>query len=359
MSRFLSKIYIFIFLIVSSAPQLAEARPDLEKVFQFLTRTVDTSFRIEETKVGFIEHQITHGLEILNELIRGNLPESRTAEEKSKNVAALSWALFYLAIEKEQPFDQGSFVIEDQHGTIFRYLSDPRISYPRPSSHLNLLKKETQSSHFGIDFQGCFLSDGLDWKPYCPSSWITGMWFKELPILPTQKAHLLFGRMASGENTYLKTDHVFIKFEDHGLGTATGLFGHTLDYLQMTKGLNLRMISQPNWGRFVRVERVDSGIIYLFEQVLSEYYSSHPKEFEDAAMKAHEYGIRYMITEINRIIKLHPHEMPVSLRIPITRFNEGLERRKLDHLDARTGNEVIFSADEIVSLSSAHEDLLD
>ena len=120
----------------------------------------------------------------------------------------LLWFYYNIAVDKNQAFSEGTFVLQDQDGRIYKFLLDyvrmvnpdalrmvPAFGYPK-----NIyLAYARRSTHFPAE-QDNYRQYGID---------IRFANFSPQFLLPTHKSHLLFGRISK--------DLVYIKMEDFGV----------------------------------------------------------------------------------------------------------------------------------------------
>jgi len=273
------------------------------------------------------------------------------------SIIDLMWFYYDMAIQKNQPFLEGTFVLQDQGGRIFNFLfnyvqmvnpdaltatpslKNPTIqfAYPRISTHFR--DEQEKYRQYGIDIR--FGKPG--------TKFTTASIGSAQSLLPTQKSHLIFGQLSDGL--------IYIKMEVHG--TCPDQFvEHGKDYI----GSLVRKIKpslMPYLNKYAPT-RVNNLVEYYIETDDEPYYR---KEHVPQAVLAHAFeilqranlpaeqmqtivlefaqqGIHGIFTEINKPASPIPQAQKNELHRYLTdlQVNEGL-----DHQDIRRGREVIIT----------------
>lgn len=184
----------------------------------------------------FIDKQIIQGSayakKILNSLEK-EIPTS-TQEEYLKSIVALNWFFYSHALENKQGFEEGTFVIEDKDFKFYNFFMDyikkfnPAIKGDAtdPLAHYsnNPYGYSRDASHF-VHMKKKFRPYGIDMRLGNSS---------ELPLLPAQKKHMLFGIVDPDKH------HIYVKPENHGIYYADGLIGHIGEFA-------LAQARKPTW----------------------------------------------------------------------------------------------------------------
>lgn len=270
-----------------------------------------------------------------------------TQENYLKSLIALLWFFYSQALDKKQPFESGVFLIQDdQQFTIYNFfmnyvkrfgkdisgitlrgpvtrtlqgtIADPalhasftKFAYPRDSSHYNEIQKKYRQ--YGIDVR--FGSKG-----------------NEMPLLPGQKKHILFGIV--DESKYL----IFFKPEDYGLYYTEGLIGHAKGYFE-SKLRQLGLTEKSNEDRFSRRERIPKQFIADFKAIVKNDVSLPKNIKEDLIKRADQEGIKILYTQ------------NLAQRPEYKAFVDKYSK-EYDHLDLRTGREIILTVPDLIKMLS-------
>jgi hypothetical protein len=195
----------------------------------------------------------------------------------------------------------------------------------------------------------------LDWVPYDGDHslfYMRAQNYREARVLPVQKTHILFCRLPAGVVTQLPTDHVFIKIEDHGLRTLSGFLGHAVDYTlpQIFSFLSYTLrrpitheypASSRRYKGFVHSEVVPRSLANAFIDFKLSAVASGVDLPHTELLTASGVGLRMMVP----LVQSAQH-LPEAIK-----FIELLERKNFDHLDRRSGAEVIFTKEELIRMS--------
>ena len=260
----IKKIGLLITLLMSNAVQAELTRSGgqknikttkmelVQKTMDFVTNPeLPNGEGLDNSTVGETKERIKKGLTLIKQLLNNDIPKEDT-HGYLNNIAAISWGLFALAVQKNQGFLGGTIVIEDPNLLFFNYflnytkMVNPDIatvieenesqsqkgvfgssncfSYARKSSHF----KEAQKIGKGYE------QFGIDMRYYTPSP----VKPKTEHFLPINKTQFLFGKISYNIS--------FIKFEHYGLcnqntgNKDTDLINHTKSFLFPGKKANPR-----------------------------------------------------------------------------------------------------------------------
>lgn len=165
--------------------------------------------------------RIEEGRRFACDILRGQGVPNIGKDSYLQNIINVMWFLYSRAVAKNQAFDEGTFIIQDEQHRLYDYLmnyvklvnpyikgtlADPETNmslnpyaYSRASSHFIQEQKSTayNGRHYGIDirFQGEYVAQAL---------------------LPAQKSHVLFSKIAD--------NLIFIKFENVGLAPQSAMY---------------------------------------------------------------------------------------------------------------------------------------
>lgn len=235
---------------------------------------------------AFIEGQIKLGAYYMRALLNDQLALIPTLgqEQYLRSIIALVWFLYSQAIENNQLFEEGTFVIEDlgwrvnnflmnyiqTYGAVYggafkdptklnspltiynqpltQTLNDPALhgsfnpyGYPRQSSHYKVSQRNNR--HYGIDIR--FGNSG------------------ELPLLPANKRHILFGKIDQNQQL------LFLKPENYGLYFKDGLVYHGKELFESwarKAGWTPTSDDDPSYAK----ERIPAAFLKDFLQALNE-----------------------------------------------------------------------------------------
>ena len=260
-------------------------------------------------------------------------------------IVSIMWYLYSEAINKQQAFIDGSFIILDPDLKLYNFLmyyartynktltgtnrdplshkSDNPFAYSRDSSHW----KETQSlwSHYGIDIR--FQEDQTS-----------------QPLLPTGKSHILFGIVALEP-----VPRLFIKFEDNGiyggsnlsntLANGWELVRHGLNYIQsrvpkqekkMAPWLYDKLL-KPIFGSDEGPEARREHTTVTFVRGCDAILQHSPK---NVYKKYHDLLDRYGVSKLGEFVETRPEGWDDHIYTEFTRyyknFAPGLITRKFE-----------------------------
>lgn len=235
---------------------------------RIITPAVRTAFeRINQAfniSPDYAFSQMQLGAYYMSLLLQGNSAAvpTNTQEAYMRSIISLIWYLYAVALEKNQGFEEGTFIIEDTNFVLYNFLmnyikrfnpsvtgtlQDPLthvsynpFGYSRDSSHLN----QTLYRHYGIDVR------------FGPRG-------GELPLLPADKRHILFGKVDQEKNL------IFIKPENFGLYYLDGLIAHGLE-LGESKLRKVGVAQKSDDDITYRKERVPTQFLKDFDAALRE-----------------------------------------------------------------------------------------
>ncbi len=291
---------------------------------------------------SFITGQMLIGAYYMREILNGNADAvpHRDQEEFLRSIIAMIWFFYSQALRENRPFEEGTFVIEDTgwkiNDFLMRYvrtygatvagtvlakkelnihqpltgtLQDPALNfsynpfaYPRESSHFTDSQK--QFRHYGIDIR-------------------FGMGGSELPLLPADKRHILFGKIDEQKQL------IFIKPENYGIYYKEGGLYHASEFIESQlrkKGLTPKTDDDPSYAK----ERVPVAFIKDFKQALVDAEIPEARVNEIMALaKSHDGGIKMLYFD------------DLLAKKPIQDL-EAKYARTYNHLRLRTGREIII-----------------
>lgn len=243
------------------------SRPDLK-----LNTTITNKLEILQNKLqisgleaksfntDYAKKQIVTGANIARKI---NTTGYSCSERKEylDTIISFCWFLYSQALEKNQLFTEGTFVIKDPNFKLFNFLygyvdnfgstaekgeiSYNPFAYNRVSSHFKPeLKENPVNRHFGIDIRFTQRSSALT-------------------SLPTNKRHILFGKLNS-------TDLIFVKFENYGIYAFDGFPQHGIEFIEsLARKLGLTQTSDD--ADDYRKERIPSAFIRDFNKIVDNH----------------------------------------------------------------------------------------
>jgi hypothetical protein len=299
--------------------------------------------------------RISHGKQIACEIALHGLKGFRDAPEYLNRIIDLMWYLYGIAIEKNQAFDEGTFVIEDHESKMYNFLlnyvklvnpsvkgtlQDPasnistnQYAYSRLSSHFRI--EQQQHRHYGIDMR--YFGQGQ---------------MVATALLPAQKSHILFGELGNGL--------IFIKFESAGIAFQS-VATHAADFVvaQLRKfPANLPTLTNYLRGYTPQIATdlfdyyigTDDAPTYRKERVPLEILDrclaiidrGHltPEQKQTISLSFIQNGIHGIYNEISNPAS----QLAVAQKQELEKYlRELLNREGLDHQNIRYGREVIIS----------------
>jgi len=295
--------------------------------------------------------RIQKGLNTLAMIQRGrfeyNLGE--TPQYYLTKISNLIWYFYHCAIEKGQPFEEGTFVIEDPNNKIYTFLmnyvkavnptvtktkKDPAaktsggyIAYPRASTHFKFKQKQGFYPHYGIDarFQG-YKNEVV-----------------QKNIFPAKKNHLLFGKIAD--------NLIFIKPENAGLGVdEVPQHAWELGWAFARKSVHKTGLHKILPHAVINYIGTDDSPLFCKERVPNNFYNAVKQtivktdlplqEKEKQIQQIKNYGIQYLPSLIRTFTDnkaVQPEEVNTLKTI-----NSWLNN-KYDNNHLRHGREVILT----------------
>lgn len=295
--------------------------------------------------------------------------QSRNRRAFLESNIAIIWKLYDMAYESNQGFVRGAFILEDKNRIIHNFFEtyayeatgtskDNKLLAPgcydcsnfaynrdghfntwvgiKVSSHFT--RKDARITHYGTDM--CFDINGFP-----------------RPILPHKKRHLLWGRSI----TQTGQEVTFIKPEDYGLGSIREQINHTIDYCGVSPNVdnsrrekdipeeiaNMAYLLMKNLGQSSLVTQEifrDEKIFEIICQIVtktpdSQEYHYKSSNFMDISLMT--YVVKTLINHeyTSTLIRENAKNLWEALK---SRYDE-----KTLHL--RTGNEVIFSDEDLIS----------
>jgi hypothetical protein len=334
---------LYAFTVLPQAQQFAHiitpaVRAEFEKFNKLFNISSDYAFG-----------QMQLGALYMSYLLQGNAAAipTNTQEAYMRSIIAIIWYLYALALDKNQGFEEGTFVIEDINFILYNFLwgyvrrfGDPvtgqmirqvRVNINQPlrgtiedpvlNMSYNLFAYPRESSHFK-ESQKNFRHYGIDIR--------FGM-SAELPLLPADKRHILFGKVDEAKQL------IFIKPENFGIYYKDGFLNHTYEFIE----------SVARKSGFTK--RNDDDAMYRKERIPDQFI----KDF-DAALRQEN------VPDKNRaelIVRAQNIENGIKtiyfdglMSKPAIQALEQKYRGLYDHLDMRIGREVIIRNQKLRSL---------
>lgn len=303
----------------------------------------------------FIEGQIKSGAYYMSLLLRGQAATipTRNQEEYLRSIISIIWFLYSQAIENNQLFDEGTFVLEDLgwrvntflmnyiqtfggtvSGAVFkdpRKLNSPIVTFKQPLTQTiqdpplhwsnNPYGYPRESSHYHVS-QRTFRHYGIDIR-FGNSS--------ELPLLPASKRHILFGKIDNDRQL------LFIKPENYGLYYKDGMLYHGVELVESKLrkfGVTPKSDDDPSYAK----ERIPAAFLndFAIEVAASGLPNDRQKELINLAMQDN-WGIKILYFDA-----LLANE----------RF-QALEKKYAQlykHLRLRSGREVILTNQDLQNI---------
>jgi len=229
-------------------------------------------------------------------LYQAILENKITPRANEKDIAALTWFLMRLAIDKGQGHEEGAFSIEDKNNCLYNYLLSAEGTGDRPSSHyIGRSPKWTGATKFVMQASAHKGVDVIS-EP-----------------LPNRKRHILFGKVDAPHGGSL----LFIKLEAYS------------PYVTTSGGYDLAMhgaelcIAQYNKLFYPGSDDLKEMAKERVPAKLLKEFSLHASLEEKKLAKI--WGISYMAKFLGMALELNEH----------------------DHVEKRTGREVYLTLEEI------------
>ncbi len=260
-----------------------------------------------------------------------------------EDVRDLMTFLLAKGMEKGDGFSEGAFNISDPDHRLRDFLDSSPEVYQRPSSHIEGFQQAPGGSHRGIDVRGNV-------------------------TLPYGKATLLYGGINAGVHG-MGEDRLFLKTEEHGcrlsarwtpnrdpnmrpdrparLGDVGQFLGHAAGFFRtVLRGLSGGRLF-PN-AKDSRKERIPGDVAKDFKAILKGLDRSGQAELAGILRRndplATSQGIRVMVANLDAALARQDLDQPT--RETMQRLRNDLGTR-FDHLDARIGNEIVLSREEL------------
>lgn len=233
--------------------------------------------------------------------LEGKAIDPTTRED---DLCALCWGFMFHAIQKDQPFSEGTFTFKDPDSRIFNHFEP--IFYGRLSSHFT----ENSILHDEGKLQG-YKAFGV-----------------EVEELPAQKKTVLVGKLPESR-IYLKMENWGARF---GLDkeALTHLFRHGLDYVAAQS----KKVVGKNQGKNTRKEYIPPMDQNRIKDLFVKIQITHPKIQTPKLNK----GFNTIVPALSKF-QTDPN-IPKALQNEISSYLSELKIR-YDFLDIRVGDEVI------------------
>lgn len=287
---------------------------------------------------------ITARAEFARTILHGNLLDISTQprEKYLRSIVDLIWFLYDKAGEKGQAFEkEGTFLIEDKDFNIYdallKYvkLVNPTVTgtkkdkplhisynpfaYPRDCSHYK--QGEKLYPRYGIDVR-------FDENGY------------QIRELPASKAHILFGKVLDWNGQ----QWIFIKPENNGLYYKDGWAQHAGEFgTSVAKKTNL--IENDDDAECNRKERVTKIFKQQMKPIIDQLMQPQVLNVDLKAMVDAE-GIKSMFTIKKLVLNANNPKLPATAINALDALIEAY-KSKYDHLEMRSGREVILTQEEM------------
>lgn len=332
--EFNSPLYLQPYKIVDL---LNNKQNELQELLQKLDNPVSLSYAINKIILGG-----DYIFQLLFQNSLQNVP-TKTQEEYLQSIIAIMWYLYSLAINKNQGFTEGAFVIEDKDFKLYNFLlgyvkkvnpsitgtindparasADNPFAYSRVSSHYKLEQK--QHRQYGIDIRIDKNSEALPW-------------------LPIGKRHLVFGIVDQARNLlYLKPENYGIfSFYEKAMHGKEFVVAQTVKLLPKMKNI----LSEPWYKTFEDYIGTDDDPLYRKERVPQEFiiaFDEAIKPYCKTAQQRKQIMSQILHKGIQRIFGIKPSDTVAGLRQELDSL--------YDYLYLRTGREIILTYDELSS----------
>ncbi|MEX0939940.1 MAG: hypothetical protein WDZ41_01110 [Candidatus Babeliales bacterium] len=351
--------------VPSEIPWAKQENED-EKPSDELTMSEENGFvKLSKLESEKINNGLNHYSNIKNSNYNNGFDNLLKDKDHLTQITELLHYFYALAENKNQEFNEGTFVIQDSNFGIFEFLKSyvdkkyqginaesPAIcfqnltAYPRPSSHFNQYYEQSNKvepkptfissifSYWGLDNAANSVKSLQKKEAYIHYGIDIDKQDIFLPV--SNKRHILFGKVDEEKQL------IFIKMENHGIGNVqdAGLhcreFGHSI----------LRKL-YPQWfgsddEQNMRKERVPQAIFNKFKSILNNCEDYASADIKEIRKKAKGLGIQLMYREAKTIKQNYidyKKEVPQS----VNDFIEDIKNKQYDHLDLRIGQEVILT----------------
>lgn len=248
-------------------------------------------------------------------------------------VAALLNYYYDIARKLGHIFEEGTFVVYDDTGNIFRFLSNLTGAEHRDASHLNSLAK----------------TEGYDWLTQ------TGKNFFGFPVNLSKsegKGTVLFNRIdKDGRAVFIKPEHAGLEtwtaYGHHALGFAASLARKSLP-TYVTEAAGLKGDDHADYSK----ERVPQYIRDEYRALIGQAKEAGLNEQSATQMLQYDnfkgMGIQKILPEVRKLEEY----VPETVQTFIDKINQNAESQdpvthaKYTHLDKRFGHEVILTDEE-------------
>jgi hypothetical protein len=311
--------------------------------------------------------RIKKGQEIACNILRGQADPTTRIQQDSylQNIISLMWFLYSRAMAKNQAFEEGTFIIQDEQHRLYDYLmnfvklanptikelfaedsekniSQNQYAYSRASSHFKREQKSTtyNGRHYGIDIRFTKAGSG----------------FAAQALLPAQKSHILFGKIAN--------NLIFIKFENVGIALQSAVY-HGAEFVTAQARKQNQVLSESKYFEGTILQPITDSVQYRLgsdddpnyrkehptrefvtacrEAALAERLS--PEQMESFMELAKEEGIHGILAKIDEELTKKPDSATWE---QLKDYINKLETKDgLDHQDIRYGREVILIPQDI------------
>ncbi len=249
-------------------------------------------------------------------------------KEYLQHISCFFSHLLKIAADKNQGFEEGTFLIQDPDGAIHDFFSNHPHAYDRNSSHLIGYYKRHDKSKFGKNtlLKEVSYMRGLD---------LVDDSFLGKSINPTGKRHLLFSRVG---------DYTFIKPENWGT-SIVDVLPHSYEFViaQMRINSFFRFFVEKHDDLKYRNERIPFSILEQYEDIIA----LQPNKNE-LLMRAKDLGIHNMVSVLYNM-KDNKDDIIIideSTRSKAINLLQEIES-EYDHLDVRIGREVIIDQEDL------------
>lgn len=214
-------------------------------------------------KVREVEKLAKTGQERLSQILDGDLTAASLTATNENAELAVTQIVMYLMIkaaEKNQGFEEGTFVVEDPNGFLYSFLSELPQVYNRISSHFKGISPHT---HRGFDV----LQAPQQMKIETQAQY----------ALPAGKMTILFSRLhKQGSGKQL----TFIKPENYGCNTITHNLLHGYEFLVAAAR---KLLPGADQAKGMRKERIPHAILKDFKKFSKEFFSAVSNKAVSAA----------------------------------------------------------------------------
>ena len=253
----------------------------------------------------------------IKEILKQIYNPKTTRYIQSEEIRDLMVYLDYKAHKKRQGFEEGSYVLEDEDGRLFKSLLDPSSVYKRISTH-KMGDPSNMSEQYGIDF--------ID------------------PIPPYNKRHILFFQFTGLDGK----KKLFIKPENYGTKIGQGGLLHLGELIRSTmhKYISAKSKSPAVW-RKERLHTLDDkykALLAKFNEYIRELHNQNKLDMTGVDQRIEEYGLAYVWLCVQQIYHLQDEPESETFKKIVE------ELRKIDNIEHRKANEVVFTKDELLEV---------